>query len=557
MWQCTAERKTIRKSPRIFIVISVIFCIFLMYTNMNNSISTYTEFQPTYKRKVTNMTQKSDFFSKDNVLNYSTDNVSLFSNLDYDPKAVNNSRLENDIFEWLLDFKTDVNDTITELTNASEIEKKSVLTTKLTNTPSLKHSPFTENQYGNKDTDIRGQTYLSRVTNWMKFKNRPSFGKQNLQLLSLFPFFNTFNKSAYDIMNMEPLTFDPAYKNPCFKGTDSTPIKDGQLHCLPYFYIIGVKKSGTSDLYSRLRRHPEICTPSFPKESQWFSRFRFGIKAFSMNVRKIHAIFQRGIDPRKVDFFISLFDSAASCIQRSPSRDVHDSLHYNKITVEASPSTLHMQTKWEMLPGNENISEPRYTNFNYIKHITPNAKIIILFRNPTSRLYSDFLHSTGGKYGNSSATVFHKDVIEIIKAYKNCFNHFSHRSCVYNNTLKSILRDKRLDIAESFNAGFYAVFMKDLLSVFGTSQILPILMSDYVTKMKQTLESVFDFLDISSVGSLAMRRILNLKTKNVSTKKRRSWPMLESTKTILDDFFRPFNEDMAEVMKDKRYLFLD
>jgi hypothetical protein len=44
------------------------------------------------------------------------------------------------------------------------------------------------------------------------------------------------------------------------------------------------------------------------------------------------AIIQRGIDPRKVEFFITLFDSAASCIQRGPSRDVHDSLHYNKIT---------------------------------------------------------------------------------------------------------------------------------------------------------------------------------------------------------------------------------
>jgi hypothetical protein len=169
-----------------------------MYTNMNNSISPYTEFQPTYRRKLTNRTQKSEIFS----MNYSTDNVSLFSNLDYDPKAVNNSRLENDIFEWLLDLKSDVNDTITELTNASEMEKESVVTTKLTNTPSLKHSSFMENQYGNKDTEIQGQTYLSRVTNWMKFKNRPSFGKQNLQLLSLFPFFNTFNKSAYDIMNM-------------------------------------------------------------------------------------------------------------------------------------------------------------------------------------------------------------------------------------------------------------------------------------------------------------------------------------------------------------------
>jgi hypothetical protein len=52
-----------------------------------------------------------------------------------------------------------------------------------------------------------------------------------------------------------------------------------------------------------------------------------------------------------------------------------------------------------------------------------------------------------------------------------------------------------------------------------------------------------------------MQRILNLRKKNVSTKKKETGPMLQSTKAILDDFYRPFNEDMTKVIKDKRYLF--
>ena len=51
-------------------------------------------------------------------------------------------------------------------------------------------------------------------------------------------------------------------------------------------------------------------------------------------------------------------------------------------------------------------------------------------------------------------------------------------------------------LTDSFCAGFYAVFMRDLLEVFGTPQILPILMSDYVTKMEETLEGAFKFLEM-------------------------------------------------------------
>jgi hypothetical protein len=38
---------------------------------------------------------------------------------------------------------------------------------------------------------------------------------------------------------------------------------------------LGVKKSGTSDLYTRLMAHREFQVPRY-KESQWFPRIRFG-----------------------------------------------------------------------------------------------------------------------------------------------------------------------------------------------------------------------------------------------------------------------------------------
>lgn len=45
--------------------------------------------------------------------------------------------------------------------------------------------------------------------------------------------------------------FNKNLKNPCWNN-------DEKLHCLPYSYILGQPKCGTSDLYERLKRHPDI-----------------------------------------------------------------------------------------------------------------------------------------------------------------------------------------------------------------------------------------------------------------------------------------------------------
>ncbi|KAL0964790.1 hypothetical protein UPYG_G00329000 [Umbra pygmaea] len=51
--------------------------------------------------------------------------------------------------------------------------------------------------------------------------------------------------------------------------------KNYRLRCLPYFYIIGQPKCGTTDLYDRLRLHPDVRFTTF-KEPHWWTRKRFG-----------------------------------------------------------------------------------------------------------------------------------------------------------------------------------------------------------------------------------------------------------------------------------------
>lgn len=48
-----------------------------------------------------------------------------------------------------------------------------------------------------------------------------------------------------------------------------------RLRCLPYFMIIGQPKCGTTDLFWKIAKHPDILTPPI-KELHWWSRSRHG-----------------------------------------------------------------------------------------------------------------------------------------------------------------------------------------------------------------------------------------------------------------------------------------
>ena len=70
------------------------------------------------------------------------------------------------------------------------------------------------------------------------------------------------------------------YSNPCFHDVDSRGGK--VLRCLPYFYVLGMDKCGSTDLHSRMMIHPDIRgnRGSLNKETQYWSWSRYGNQRF-------------------------------------------------------------------------------------------------------------------------------------------------------------------------------------------------------------------------------------------------------------------------------------
>ena len=52
-----------------------------------------------------------------------------------------------------------------------------------------------------------------------------------------------------------------------------------RLRCLPYFYVAGFTKCGTSDLYDKISQHPHVIREEF-KELQWWKRRRVTVSHY-------------------------------------------------------------------------------------------------------------------------------------------------------------------------------------------------------------------------------------------------------------------------------------
>lgn len=77
------------------------------------------------------------------------------------------------------------------------------------------------------------------------------------------------------------IQFNKSYKNPCFYQTVRYEVnnevigRERRLRCLPYFFIIGFPKCGTSDLWNRLALHPDVVV-RHEKESFYLDDKRIG-----------------------------------------------------------------------------------------------------------------------------------------------------------------------------------------------------------------------------------------------------------------------------------------
>ncbi|CAG5134870.1 unnamed protein product [Candidula unifasciata] len=334
------------------------------------------------------------------------------------------------------------------------------------------------------------------------------------------------HKRVEDIYCIVLPEFLPHIKNPCFYDYGS---KHRELRCLPYFYIIGMDKSASTDLHSRLAKHPLVMENrgNLGKETAYWSWYRYGIFNKKTVNRKMY-----------LDDYLTMFADTAKMIQ--------DANRTQIITGDATPMDLWDFRSWPSIPQNAHKEEPEVLTPHLIQYIhqgrTP--KFIIQLREPVERLYSDYIFL---KYGNNP-TEFHKHSMEAIDLMNNCTGNHSRRFCYFSKALYQKLPAR-------LHLGCYSVFLKEWFNVFPRSAFLITRTDEYMKDMSATLTRVFQFMDLPTPPQDQMADILNQTRRHVTQKK--AGKIRPETVTALRKFYDDCNKETAELLQDDRFLWSD
>jgi hypothetical protein len=192
----------------------------------------------------------------------------------------------------------------------------------------------------------------------------------------------------------------------------------------PNLFIVGAAKSGTTSLYHYLRQHPDVFMPSY-KEPHFFSK----------------------VKPKpELEVFLKHVSSEADYLKLFEKTSA-------KIIGEASTSYL-----WDK-------ETPRR-----IKQVAPDAKIIIMLRQPVERAFSHYLNNVREAYETRD---FHTAILEDLQATQKGWG------------ISSLYVD----------LGYYCEQVKDYLTVFGNNVHI-IFFEDFTKDIPNHVEQVFKFLEI-------------------------------------------------------------
>lgn len=430
-----------------------------------------------------------------------------------------------------------------------------VLTTGVTGQPGV----IRQQQGSNKDFICELDPSLSRECDHLIHEPAPDglFWKDGY----------TKDPDYYDIMKMQPPTLLESYRSPCWYERISSPdvyanntylirrsgptmngvaqkrfeylsekwserLARGssfRLRCLPYLWIIGETKCGTTDLFDKVILHPDI-EPGFFKEGHWFS----GWRKFGGPVRD----------------FIDSFDIAAERVRQQVRFDsVTRTFHHNVLTIDGSAPTLWGPMQWAEQPDNEGKNVPEFINAHYIRHMIPDARFLVTVRNPTDRLYSHYLYFPRDSY---TQEFFHDLVQTCISVFNECIQERSVRECLYDKTMI-----KKMGI--EFKNGFYFQPLMDWFEVYPREKFHIVRLEDFSANRLEELNRIYQFLDLDplTVPIETEGNINAGKAVNAGGKIDEVGPMWDSTRQILNDFFRPYNQKLAEILGDDRFLWDD
>ncbi|GLC45365.1 hypothetical protein PLESTB_000314600 [Pleodorina starrii] len=327
--------------------------------------------------------------------------------------------------------------------------------------------------------------------------------------------FNLIEPESPDIWRVLPPSYDPRFKNPCWMAGE-------RLRCVPYFHILGVSKCGTTDLYHRLSKHPQLFE-SRNKGPHWWDECPHPPKGACTA-------------PPNGDFdgYVDLFADAAERILKTP----------DGVTGEASSNTF-TSAAGVFLRGPSMDRNTTVTIAELMREASPFLRNIVIFRNPVDRYYSAFYYYRWWVKDEPTPGPedFHKAAVQDIAEWRSCVEKNDHRWCVRHYHPQQLVK------------GMYSEFIMDWLANWPRDQLLFLRNEDYSKKPREHMEAVLNFLGMRQPTDPEWQTIMGMETRNKNSDKYKK--MLPETRAMLEEFYQPYNERLSHILGEERWLWRD
>jgi hypothetical protein len=260
--------------------------------------------------------------------------------------------------------------------------------------------------------------------------------------------------------------------------------------------VLGAPKCGTTAMYDIMRRHPNFVEP--------FEQMKELL--YLQDIPNFEAYDYKGILKVLFDLFFGTYKGPHSYRKffplKSEMRSVKRKTGHIALTGDFSPITLYCP-----------IAARR------IKELTPDAKLIIMLRNPINRAYSEFNMFT--ERGAQESRTFEK-------AIEDEFNHVPQSDYLLETYIKR---------------GIYEPYIRMYFNLFENKNILVIKSEDFFSDSAAEVHKILTFLDLPAGDFMVDKDGFN---KNETFYGKR---MKKETRDFLIDYYRPYNESLYDFLK--------
>ena len=356
-------------------------------------------------------------------------------------------------------------------------------------------------------------------------------------------------------------------------------VSNRKIYQLGNFPVLfpGFTKCGTTDLFAKLQLH-RLLKGGLMQKSNVTTTWGHWVDGKEAHFWD-NMYFRRN---STLDFYTRLFNSET--IVKSIVR--YGSSYNNKrflnnygdlLYMDATPRTIWHGDTWHEDGINIDMPEPVALLPDKLHHVSPDIKIIVSMRNPTSRLFSDYIF-----YNGQTALDFHNKVMAAIEWWKTCMiqnnehqklcaygkapngsEELGFEECIRNKTASYVFLSEQHRVCQTVNAwtknaadrlrvGIYDIYLRDWLKVFDRHNFLFIKFEDYAKEPVEYIERyVLPFLGLPSYQNTS-RQILQ--KSGISNKSGHRITMLPETKVLLDKFYAQTNRNLANLLQDDRFL---